>query len=390
MSKAKALVDRIITEMESGHTYDWRQVRKEIHDAHDVAKTEADRILCLGVHKIVMDTVERQGLIEDDKLADFRKARQQDYNLLLVKEAMIGRTDGNVAPDKMAAITRREVAAGRMSPVDELHRLSSTHDPTSSPPRRKTRPMGAWSFRPLRKIAENAISAIFLISIVWLFALTIGDARWTAGIGIAGTVVCLLLPRGRVVIRWLCSSKFRQDWAVMHGDTIRKPRKDFERFLNGALATVNELQDISKHARDRLLMHERIMEESDVVELIHMLGAAHKRIEEEMASNAAKVTEAAETELDWETVDILLMPTIQMTKSPKAIIDLMVDSANKGARSAKIVYELAVAEIDATVARYYTTLNTSLNKEDSAAAIWNCMPMVGNPRAFAHLRQPEQ
>jgi hypothetical protein len=66
--------------------------------------------------------------IEPDKLADFRKARLQDYNLLLIKEAMIGRIDGNVPPDKLAAITRREVAAQRMSPEDELHKFAVAGD----------------------------------------------------------------------------------------------------------------------------------------------------------------------------------------------------------------------------------------------------------------------
>ncbi len=49
MSKAKVLVDRIIAQIESGGTYDWRRVREEIHEAHDAAETEADRVLCLNM-----------------------------------------------------------------------------------------------------------------------------------------------------------------------------------------------------------------------------------------------------------------------------------------------------------------------------------------------------
>jgi hypothetical protein len=46
------------------------------------------------------------------------------YNLLLFREAMIGRTDGLIDPTVMARITAREVAAGRMTPDDEMHTLS--------------------------------------------------------------------------------------------------------------------------------------------------------------------------------------------------------------------------------------------------------------------------
>jgi hypothetical protein len=124
MSKAEELADRLIKEAQSGNTLNWRRARKDIHEAHDAANTEAERVLCLRMHKAVMDAVERRGIIEKNNLAHFRKARQQDYNLLLAKEAMIGRTDGNVPPAKMAAITHREIAAGRMSPNDELHKLA--------------------------------------------------------------------------------------------------------------------------------------------------------------------------------------------------------------------------------------------------------------------------
>ena len=146
MSKAKELVDRLIREKRSGDALDWQQVRKDIHEAHDAANTDADRVLCLALHKMIMDAVERQDAIEGDKLADFRETRQEDYNLLLMKEAMIGRTDGLLQPDKIAAITRREVAAGRMSADDELHKLAVAGDMVLTPPRRESRKggIGAW------------------------------------------------------------------------------------------------------------------------------------------------------------------------------------------------------------------------------------------------------
>jgi hypothetical protein len=127
MMKPTELAERLSREAETGRSIDWRNAREEIHQAHDEATTEQQRVLCLAMHKAIMDAAERIA-IEPDKLADFRKARLQDYNLLLIKEAMIGRTDGNVPPDKLAAITRREVAAQRMSPEDELHKLAVAGD----------------------------------------------------------------------------------------------------------------------------------------------------------------------------------------------------------------------------------------------------------------------
>jgi hypothetical protein len=146
MSKAEDLADRLIKEAQSGAPLNWRRARKKIHEAHDAANTEAERVLCLRMHKAIMDAVERQGIIEKRNLAHFRKARQQDYNLLLVKEAVIGRTHRNVPPAKMAAITRREVAAGRMSPNDGLHKLAVAGNAILTPPQREARKagVGAW------------------------------------------------------------------------------------------------------------------------------------------------------------------------------------------------------------------------------------------------------
>lgn len=115
-------LERLQANSVPGEELDWRRIRDEIHAEHDHATTTKDRETLLSVHKIVMDTVERN--IRGDDLEEFRTARSQDYNLLLIKEAMIGDTSGIINQERMAAITSREVAAGRMSPDDELHKLA--------------------------------------------------------------------------------------------------------------------------------------------------------------------------------------------------------------------------------------------------------------------------
>ena len=107
--------------MQSG-SFDWGELRKNIHAAHGNAVTTEDRVLCLGIHKAVMDLME--GQIAPENMQEFREARSEDYNLLLLKEVMVGKTDGLVDPVKMAEITRREVAAGRMTADEDLHALA--------------------------------------------------------------------------------------------------------------------------------------------------------------------------------------------------------------------------------------------------------------------------
>lgn len=122
---ANELLQRLSAMATSGASVDWRGLREEIHTVHEQATTERDRVLCLTMHKTLMDFVER-AVVSPGDTEQFQKTRSQDYALLLVRECMVGRTDGNVDPAKMLSITTREVHDGRMSPDDELHTLALT------------------------------------------------------------------------------------------------------------------------------------------------------------------------------------------------------------------------------------------------------------------------
>ncbi len=78
----------------------------------------------LGIHKALMDAVERGAGFTAEDMEKFKETRRGDYNLLLIREAMIGETDGNINPQKMGEITRREVESGRMAPDDDFHKLA--------------------------------------------------------------------------------------------------------------------------------------------------------------------------------------------------------------------------------------------------------------------------
>jgi hypothetical protein len=111
------LLDRI----ENGPSLDWRAVREEIHDLFGQVAT-AERVTLLRIFTAVMDTVERQGFKgRPDDLAIFRETRRKGYNLLLAMETVV---EGNVSPDLLDMVTAREVAAGRMSPDDNMRKLA--------------------------------------------------------------------------------------------------------------------------------------------------------------------------------------------------------------------------------------------------------------------------
>jgi hypothetical protein len=95
-----------------GETLDWRALREEIHDEFERARSDEERSALLAVFKAVMDLVERSGEIPPEKLDLFRETRSKDYNLLIVRECLVGE---NVSVEKLDAVTQREVAAGRMA-----------------------------------------------------------------------------------------------------------------------------------------------------------------------------------------------------------------------------------------------------------------------------------
>lgn len=97
----------------------WREIRKKIHDEFDKATTDDQRGALLQLFTVTMNIVEPT--IAQTDLETFRKARQQDYNLFIVKESLVGQ---NVCAETADAVTRREVAAGRMAPDHDLRQLA--------------------------------------------------------------------------------------------------------------------------------------------------------------------------------------------------------------------------------------------------------------------------
>jgi hypothetical protein len=95
---------------------DWEGFRDEIHHEFGKAKTSEEREFLLEAHKILNDQLERN-LDDPEYIKMFQEARLKDYRLLIAQECLVGT---NVSPQILDAVTRREVAAGRMAPDDEL------------------------------------------------------------------------------------------------------------------------------------------------------------------------------------------------------------------------------------------------------------------------------
>jgi hypothetical protein len=95
-----------------------REIRDEIHNEHERAKTFEERGVLLAIYKSVMDYVEAARNFEPGGLERFKETRRQDYCLFLAREC--ARPDGYVDPVMMEAVTSREIEAGRMAPDDEL------------------------------------------------------------------------------------------------------------------------------------------------------------------------------------------------------------------------------------------------------------------------------
>ena len=119
---AEELLDRFMAPSKVGDPIDWQEMREQILAEHEKAPDEKARVLFLELHRALLDTVERQELIEPHDREKFRKLWEQEYVLLLLREAMIGQTGDYLDPFKVLPITTREVRDGRLSPDNDLHR----------------------------------------------------------------------------------------------------------------------------------------------------------------------------------------------------------------------------------------------------------------------------
>ena len=143
---------------------DWRGLRDEIHQEFGKANTSEEREFLLEAHKILNDLLERN-LDDPEKIKVFQEARLKDYHLLIVQECLVGT---NVSPKILDTVTRREVAAGRMTQDDELLTLGKVGT-TFNLPDPNDIDMQLQYEQPKKSLSYLLILLLALVaSIIWL------------------------------------------------------------------------------------------------------------------------------------------------------------------------------------------------------------------------------
>lgn len=95
----------------------WREIIDEINHEFGRAKTEDHRVALLATFKATMDIAETN--VAPEHLETFKDARLKHYKSFIFQETLIG---ANICVETLDAVTQREIAAGRMSPHDNLRR----------------------------------------------------------------------------------------------------------------------------------------------------------------------------------------------------------------------------------------------------------------------------
>jgi hypothetical protein len=99
---------------------DVRPLRDEIVQLNKTAQTDLEQSSLLFAFNALMDRAETMAL-DHDTLEKLRGLRKAQYLAMLNVQALRGDL---IDPDRLEAITRREVEAGRLAADDEFRRLS--------------------------------------------------------------------------------------------------------------------------------------------------------------------------------------------------------------------------------------------------------------------------
>ncbi len=111
----------------------WTDTRNRIHALHEKSESFEERGKLLEIYAMIMESVQRLKLVEDVEL--FRRTRNQDYNLFLIRESTTGE---KIDPKKLLAVCQRGIAAGRMASNSDMLKLAEYGDRFIGPPLRQS------------------------------------------------------------------------------------------------------------------------------------------------------------------------------------------------------------------------------------------------------------
>lgn len=116
------LYARVGRDHEAGVQIHPPSLHQQMHDLAALTTDSEARGLLMELHRFVLLVAKKEGKLESESWASFEKSWDQDYALLLGSECLIG---ADISPTKLYAVTRREIAAGRMHESDPLGKLAA-------------------------------------------------------------------------------------------------------------------------------------------------------------------------------------------------------------------------------------------------------------------------
>ena len=125
MTSRHELIGHLLSQLDndlSSCVKDWNSYREEIVGLADGSNTDDESVTLILMHKALLDCVEATYGLNGDSLQKFRNTREAEYNLLLIKES--GDAEGMIIPKKYHRVVEREVAAGRISPDNDIRQLA--------------------------------------------------------------------------------------------------------------------------------------------------------------------------------------------------------------------------------------------------------------------------
>jgi hypothetical protein len=155
-----------------------------------------------------------------------------------------------------------------------------------------------------------------------------------------------------------CSMLESSPWQEHRGE-IQIPTKQYAALVAGAMTTLQELEKLA-HAARRVLCECDAITHDTVEKLRQDLMFTNAKVQVQMEATMDRSTDASGTKWDEKGYARGVAPSLEILATPQAIVNLIQAAVDRGAKSAKLLYELMIAEIEVAVARWYVSANAML------------------------------
>ena len=147
-------------------------------------------------------------------------------------------------------------------------------------------------------------------------------------------------------------------WQEHHGE-IRIPIKQYTALVGAAMTTLYDLEAFAQKARIAIREGGDITQAS-VEKLREDLMCTKARVQVQIEAEMGKSADAGGTKWDTEGYARGVTPSLEMVATPQAVVDLTQAAIDRGTKSARLLYELMIAEMEVAVTRWYVSANAML------------------------------